>query len=94
MREVRDLMAKSVHPGLEEVGRLGVRLLIQSAVESEITEFLGRERYAHGERARPGSRNGNWREGELIAAVAAEQGLEARTHRELPPPGAGAAVAR
>ena len=24
-----------------------------------MTEFLGRERYAHGERARPGSRNGN-----------------------------------
>ena len=44
---------------MEEVGRLGVRLLIQTAVESEITEFLGRERYAHGDRVRPGSRNGH-----------------------------------
>lgn len=44
---------------LEEVARLGVRLLMQVAVEAEVTEFLGRERYAHGERARPGSRNGH-----------------------------------
>jgi putative transposase len=44
---------------LEEVARLGVRLLLQTAIEAEVTEFLGRERYAHGERARPGSRNGH-----------------------------------
>jgi transposase-like protein len=44
---------------LEEVARLGVRLLMQTAVEAEVTEFLGRERYSHGERARPGSRNGH-----------------------------------
>ncbi len=44
---------------LEEVARLGVRLLLQTAIEAEITEFLGRERYAHGDRARPGSRNGH-----------------------------------
>ena len=44
---------------LEEVARLGVRLLMQTAIEAEVTEFLGRERYAHGERARPGSRNGH-----------------------------------
>jgi transposase-like protein len=44
---------------LEEVARLGVRLLMQRAVEAEVTEFLGRERYAHGERARAGSRNGH-----------------------------------
>ena len=44
---------------LEEVARLGVRLLMQTAIEAEITEFLGRERYGHGERARPGSRNGH-----------------------------------
>lgn len=43
---------------LEEVGRLGVRLLMQTAMEAEFTEFLGRERYARGERAREGSRNG------------------------------------
>ncbi len=44
---------------LEEVARLGVRLLMQSALEAEVTEFLGRERYVRGERAREGSRNGH-----------------------------------
>jgi transposase-like protein len=44
---------------LEEVARLGVRLLMQTAIEAEVNEFLGRERYAHGDRARPGSRNGH-----------------------------------
>jgi len=43
---------------LEEVARLGARLLMQTALEAEVTEFLGRERYARGERERPGSRNG------------------------------------
>ena len=59
--DIDDLFAsdRDLADVLEEVGRLGVRLLIQTAVESEITEFLGRERYAHGERARPGSRNGH-----------------------------------
>lgn len=37
---------------LEDVATLGVRLLMQTVVEAEVTEFLGRERYAHGERAR------------------------------------------
>ena len=36
---------------LEEVARLGVRLLMQTAIEAEVTEFFGRERYrGHGER--------------------------------------------
>jgi putative transposase len=43
---------------LEEVARLSVRLVMQSALEAEVTEFLGRDRYARGERARAGSRNG------------------------------------
>ena len=46
---------------LEEVARLGAQLLMQAALEAEITEFLGRDRYqraaACGD-ARPGSRNG------------------------------------
>jgi putative transposase len=45
---------------LEEVARLGAQLLMQAALEAEVTEFLGRERYARaaaGE-TRPGSRNG------------------------------------
>jgi putative transposase len=44
---------------LEEVAHLGVRLLMQTALEAEVTEFLGRERYVRGERARDGSRNGH-----------------------------------
>jgi putative transposase len=44
---------------LEEVARFGVRLLMQTAIEAEVTEFLGRDRYSHGERAREGSRNGH-----------------------------------
>jgi putative transposase len=42
----------------EEVARAAVRLVFQTALEAEVTEFLGRERYARGERKRAGSRNG------------------------------------
>jgi putative transposase len=44
---------------LEDVARLGARLLLQAALEAEVAEFLGRERYARGERARAGHRNGH-----------------------------------
>ena len=44
---------------LEEVARLGARLLLQAALEAEVTQFLGRDRYARGERVRPGHRNGH-----------------------------------
>jgi transposase-like protein len=43
---------------LEEVARLGVQLLLQVVMEAELNEFLGRDRYARGERAREGLRNG------------------------------------
>jgi len=46
---------------IEDVARLGARLLIQTAVEAEVDEFLGRARYerrADVPEARPGSRNG------------------------------------
>jgi putative transposase len=43
---------------LEDVARLSVRLVFQAALEAEVTEFLGRERYARADRARAGSRNG------------------------------------
>ena len=45
----------------EEVARLGAQLLMQAALEAEVTEFLGRDRYQRAaacEDARPGSRNG------------------------------------
>ncbi len=46
---------------LEEVARLGAQLLMQAALEAEVTEFLGRDRYQRAaacEDARPGARNG------------------------------------
>ena len=46
---------------LEDVARLGARLLMQAALEAEITEFPGRDRYQRSagcEDSRPGSRNG------------------------------------
>ena len=42
---------------LEDVARLGAQLLMQAALEAEITEFLGRDRYQRAaacEDARPG----------------------------------------
>jgi putative transposase len=45
---------------LEDVARLSVRLVLQTAVEAEVTEFLGRARYQRrGDPDRPGSRNGH-----------------------------------
>jgi len=46
---------------LEDVARLGAQLLMQAALEAEITEFLGRDRYQRAaacDDARPGSRHG------------------------------------
>lgn len=46
---------------LEDVARLGARLIIQTAVEAEVTEFLGRARYqraADAGEGRAGLRNG------------------------------------
>jgi putative transposase len=46
---------------IEEVARLGARLLLQSAIEAEVSAFLGRERYERAaacEDARAGMRNG------------------------------------
>jgi transposase-like protein len=45
---------------LEEVGRLTVRLMMQTAIEAEVDAFLGRERYERkGEADRSGYRNGH-----------------------------------
>jgi putative transposase len=46
---------------LEDVARLGARLIMQTALEAEVEEFLGRARYqrrAEESASRPGSRNG------------------------------------
>src|SRR5436853_4764352 len=44
-------------PRSAELGRLGARLVLQRAVEEEVTAFLGRARYARTATA-TGSRNG------------------------------------
>jgi putative transposase len=54
-------LGKPLSEILEDVARLGAQLLMQAAMEAEITEFLGRDRYQRAaacEDARPGSRNG------------------------------------
>ena len=46
---------------LEDVARLGAQLLLQAALEAEVTGFLGRDRYQRAaacDDARPGARNG------------------------------------
>ena len=46
---------------LEDVARLGAQLLMQAALEAEVTEFLGRDRYQRAAACgdvRPGCRNG------------------------------------
>jgi putative transposase len=59
--EIDELFASQQDLGqvLEEVARLSVRLVMQAAVDAEVTEFLGRGRYARGERERAGYRNGH-----------------------------------
>jgi putative transposase len=60
--EIDELIAVAERGSLaehfEEVARAAVRLVFQSALEAEVTEFLGRDRYQRGEREHAGSRNG------------------------------------
>jgi putative transposase len=60
--EIDELIAGAERGSLlehfEEVARAAVRLVFQSALEAEVTEFFGRQRYARGEREHEGSRNG------------------------------------
>lgn len=44
---------------MERIARLSVRLVIQSALEAEVSAFLGRGRYERDEAAQPGYRNGH-----------------------------------
>jgi putative transposase len=44
---------------VEDVARLGARLLLQAALEAEVTAFLGRDRYQRDPDASPGHRNGH-----------------------------------
>jgi putative transposase len=63
--DIDDLFDPENHGGLgdvlEKVARLGARLLLQTALEAEVTEFLCRNRYERrkaAREARAGSRNG------------------------------------
>jgi putative transposase len=51
---------------LEQAARLSVRLVIQAALEAEVAEFLGRDRYQRDPDAAPGYRNGYQPRGLLI----------------------------
>ena len=60
--EIDELIAGAERGSLlehfEEAARAAVRLVFQTALENEVTEFFGRQRYARGERTHEGSRNG------------------------------------
>jgi len=60
--EIDELIANATTGSLmehfEEVARQAVRLVFQTALEAEVTEFFGRDRYERGERERDGHRNG------------------------------------
>lgn len=51
--------ARDLGEVVEEVARLGARLLLQTALEAEVTAFLGRDRYQRRPEADPGYRNGH-----------------------------------
>ncbi|HKA49279.1 MAG TPA: IS256 family transposase, partial [Candidatus Dormibacteraeota bacterium] len=57
---IEELLAEGLGDGerLAEIGRLGARLVLQRAVEDEVTAFLGRARYERTLEA-GGSWNGN-----------------------------------
>ncbi len=61
--EIDEVFASGVDlaGAVEQVARLGAQLLLQAALEAEVTAFLGRDRYARAadtEDARAGQRNG------------------------------------
>ncbi len=55
--QIDELIANATKGNLlehfEQVARLSVRLVMQSALEAEVTEFLGRDRYSRKERDLP-----------------------------------------
>jgi putative transposase len=51
--------ARDLGEVVEQVARLGARLLLQTALEAEVTAFLGRDRYQRRPDADPGYRNGH-----------------------------------
>jgi transposase-like protein len=82
---------------LEQVARLGAQLLMQAALEAELTEFLGRDRYQRSaacDDARPGSRNG-YREVTVkttAGPVMLARGRSCAARRRSSPPGCSVAT--
>jgi putative transposase len=82
---IADLLSRGIEDNeqLAEVGRLGTRLVLQRAIEDEVTAFLGRARYERTASA-TGSRNGNrlkpiqTAEGEFSIAVPQVRGTVER----------------
>jgi transposase-like protein len=74
--QIADLLSQGVDDNeqLAELGRLGTRLVLQRAVEDEVTAFLSRARYERTPAA-TGSRNGSrskriqTAEGEITVAM-------------------------
>ncbi len=57
VRDAIDVLFAQDRDLVEVVGggrRLGARLILQTALEAEVTEFLGRERYAAATASTPG----------------------------------------
>ena len=52
---------KEARLSLGELVREGARMMLQTALEMEVEEFLGRARYQRGKRKRRGHRNGTKR---------------------------------
>jgi len=50
---------RDLDEALEDAARFSACLLLQAALEAEVSEFLGRERYARGDRDRVGYPNGD-----------------------------------
>jgi putative transposase len=83
--QIAELLSNGIGDGeqLSELGRLGTRLVLQRAVEDEVTAFLGRARYER-TRSATGSRNGSrpkpiqTAEGEITIAMPQVRGTVER----------------
>ena len=64
---------------VERIGRLGARLILQQALEDEVSEFLGRERY---ERAGDAGDHRNGYEPRTVKTTAARSSSSARAMRD------------
>jgi putative transposase len=90
--QIADVLSRGIDDNeqLAELGRLGTRLVLQRAVEDEVTAFLGRTRYERTSSA-TGSRNGSrvksiqTAEGEISIAMPQVRGtLERFVSRVIP----------